>query len=1053
MFFLLSVNSSFFLNALHDMPRNHNLGTSALRNRNRVTNKTRLKVVHGNIDADALSFDEDEEKARIVSTAGVDAEDANEHHLQAVLSAASQRHQSVGRSTRGATEKITPVPAAYIPTPDSTGLVDNYVDLYHSNRWTQPDAYMRSSETVEEALSSGLIDSFTYYMDERDKEWLDRNNEEARGEGTSVQGAVSASGATTRSYPQRSAKAKGKEPESAQAVAITEDEFELVMGIFEKITHDKTEFLHHGLDGMTFPPFSDYQDIFAVPLPPSMFANFIVPTWIPPPAQLLRLAKAIYPYWRERRIERGGHRIIPVLNFDEADVINESYICFRRREIKSVRKTRASQATSSDKLLRLQSELAQSLELAKILVTREILKKENGQQVVQVWEKRLEFAELKRKFPALGNKEDEELLHEKERVAKKPRVESTNRITGLKIRTRESGDPGTPSLQTEAAIRPRERLSLINAAIERDITRRKERDHGYEDILENPYQRPSLPYTRRYWKVIPPFVRPSGSSLPDTEVEERGLEHLRYLRRRVTRSGNTMVDRRDAFSRRYGFSQAPHQSHRNIGRRLEEGLDENDEDTRRLRERWRFDDDDGPIVAPEGIDEQDRVLVDDFSPEYLRHMMTLLTEADQQHINNDATLVLVSTEGRQQSILPFRTGTQQPFVRRDTQTPRAFANGISQLATSRQMTSVPLSAVPNGVPIAMQTHMKALQPQSATPRISHAATLRPPGPPQMVNMIPAIPLSQTPPPHVTALSTVLVNGTVGGSPSPAPPPSDTDSVKLGSPPSGSATKGVTANGTDQHTPDAASSPATEPQQPVLPTGSPVRQKVEVQQPVSIPLNGYHIPINGYTIPNAAYMHSRPPNGLTAQQMQNLKMALQGQDVNAVMHGTQGRPIQTPYVGHLVPNGAHYNMQVTAGANLNLKLASGRQWNGVAPPLQQTPSLGNQQDVNTVPNTGSPNLTHATVGALPARTPSANGTRSVTRPGAIGSSVAHMMPGGQYASHSLSPHLQNAGSPPLPNSTSLPPHQSPPRQPLTPTMKMTSPSLQHQQAVPSSQGGY
>lgn len=162
-----------------------------------------------------------------------------------MLSAASQRHQSVGRSTRGATDKAAPVPAAYIPTPDSTGLVDNYAELYPSNRWTQPDAYVRSSETVEEALSSGLIDSFAYYMDERDKEWLDRNNEEARGEGTSLQGAVSASGATIRSCPQRSAKAKGKEPESVLAVAITEDEFELVMGIFEKVTHDKTEFLHH----------------------------------------------------------------------------------------------------------------------------------------------------------------------------------------------------------------------------------------------------------------------------------------------------------------------------------------------------------------------------------------------------------------------------------------------------------------------------------------------------------------------------------------------------------------------------------------------------------------------------------------------------------------------------------------------------------------------------------------------------------------------------------------------------------------------------------------
>ena len=59
------------------MPRNHNAGPSTLRNRNRVTNKTRLRIIQGNIDADPLAFDEDEEKARVVSTAGVDAEDAN----------------------------------------------------------------------------------------------------------------------------------------------------------------------------------------------------------------------------------------------------------------------------------------------------------------------------------------------------------------------------------------------------------------------------------------------------------------------------------------------------------------------------------------------------------------------------------------------------------------------------------------------------------------------------------------------------------------------------------------------------------------------------------------------------------------------------------------------------------------------------------------------------------------------------------------------------------------------------------------------------------------
>lgn len=78
-------------------------------------------------------------------------------------------------------------------------------------------------------------------MDERDEEWLTKNNEEARGEGTSAQGALSVS--TTRSG--RGTKAKGKDPEVLQATVMSEDEFELVISIFEKVTHEKTEFLHH----------------------------------------------------------------------------------------------------------------------------------------------------------------------------------------------------------------------------------------------------------------------------------------------------------------------------------------------------------------------------------------------------------------------------------------------------------------------------------------------------------------------------------------------------------------------------------------------------------------------------------------------------------------------------------------------------------------------------------------------------------------------------------------------------------------------------------------
>jgi len=42
--------------------------------------------------------------------------------------------------------------------------------------------------------------------------------------------------------------------------------------------------------------------------------------------------------------------------------------------------------------------------------------------------------------------------------------------------------------------------------------------------------------------------------------------------------------------------------------------DEDEERDRRARERWRFDVDDCPAAGPEGSDEQDRVLVDDYDP-------------------------------------------------------------------------------------------------------------------------------------------------------------------------------------------------------------------------------------------------------------------------------------------------------------------------------------------------------------------------------------------------------------------------------------------------------
>ena len=74
-------------------------------------------------------------------------------------------------------------------------------------------------------------------------------------------------------------------------------------------------------------------------------------------------------------------------------------------------------------MIRLQNELTTAFEIANEVIAREALKKEAAHMQQEVWNQRIIFTDLKRKFPALSTKEDDELLVDKERVLKKPKVE------------------------------------------------------------------------------------------------------------------------------------------------------------------------------------------------------------------------------------------------------------------------------------------------------------------------------------------------------------------------------------------------------------------------------------------------------------------------------------------------------------------------------------------------------------------------------------------------------------------------------------------------------
>ncbi|KAI0944834.1 hypothetical protein AcW1_001669 [Taiwanofungus camphoratus] len=1012
------------------MPRNHNAGPSTLRNRNRVTNKTRLKVITESIDADPIVLDEDEEKARVVSTAGVDAEDANEHHLQAVLSAAATRHQSTTRSTRAASEKEKVVPAAYIPTPDSTGVVDNYEELYPPGRWKDTTTYVKSSDTVEESISHALANGFLYYMDERDKEWLDKKNEEARGEGTSAQGALS--GTSTRSA--RSAKAKGKEPDVTQPIAMSEDEFELVMAIFEKVTHEKTEFLHHGLEqGAPFPPFSDYQDAFETQLQPSMFALFTVPSWVPQPPHLAHLARVVYPYWRERRLERNGHRIIPGVNLDETDTRNESYICFRRREIKAIRKTRAQQATYSDKLLRLRAELDTSVDLARSIQQREVFKRNAAVHGHAVWEKRLALVDLKRKYHSLGSKEDDELFYDKERVPKRPKLEATGRIP-LRLRTRDNGELASPVAHAEPTIRPKERLAQIQSQIEQEMARRREKDHGWEDAIDNPYQHAPVPYSSKLFKVIAAnrasFSSPSSSD-GDTPYPAR---QYRAGRLRFGRGGRLHLDRRILKPRIVSPSEPTTEAEPNDV--------EVRERARRITEQWKFDSDDDPVVGPEGPDEQDRTLVDDFDPKYLVHHMTLLSDLDHQSLTPDASIPVSTSDGRQQTIVPFRLSTQPmirrepPSLQRPASSPHTTVQSISALHSNGSALSLPSS---NGTPVAVATQLKMPPPGVAHMRISSNGGMRIPGPPTVSSMHTNINLqSNMSVPHNTSPnSAVQLNGFHDA---------NGQSQDVGEPDSKQNIHSV---------PNCISQVGDDKPQSDSPSTSPVRPKAPIQQPVSMPTvpNGHHIAsVNAHptTMPNMSFMHPNTrPNGLTIQQMQNMKSAFASlspsPDNSLQAHNMIHRiPPSTPW-SHVFPNG--YPLHIAAARQV-------QQW---ATAQQQRPPSVNTAEANGVEGIATPVLSPSVTGT-PVRAPSANGTRTPLSRGMAVPTVSHSLGQGQGRASPVNAHIARLAAPHSPSPHLLSPSlvstqpQSSPTRPQ-PSLASPSASMQSRQAVGSSGAGY
>ena len=123
-----------------------------------------------------------------------------------------------------------------------------------------------------------------------------------------------------------------------------------------------------------------------------------------------QFARDIYAHWKNQRLLKVNRPLLPILKFETNLETDDSdpYVCFRRREVRQVRKTRGRDAQVTEKLKKLRKELEEARLLMSNVKRREAMLREQLATDKLIFEQRSAVKEIKRKLSIKGD--DEELL-------------------------------------------------------------------------------------------------------------------------------------------------------------------------------------------------------------------------------------------------------------------------------------------------------------------------------------------------------------------------------------------------------------------------------------------------------------------------------------------------------------------------------------------------------------------------------------------------------------------------------------------------------------------
>ncbi|KAI5783735.1 enhancer of polycomb-like-domain-containing protein [Pyronema domesticum] len=395
----------------------------------------------------------------------------------------------------------------FIPTPNTTELsAEQYAKLY-PKKFQQPFSYIRSSATVEDCCGT------SYCMSEEDDKYLAELN---------------------------AAQAKANLP------TITEDEFESLIELYENQIKEMQPYLTLDVNNII-----GYDELAA-----SFIADMN--------DNVRSVSRPIYDYWRGHKIVRTGKSIIPCLKFEQGNEKDEGdpYVCFRRREVRQVRKTRRTDAQSTDKLKKLRQDIETARGLVNDVRQREVMRKNSYKFDMQIFEQRRIVIDLKRKHGIKDS--DEDLVNKPKRRQAEPAAPPT-----LRIPIRQDGKPPDADLRHLSTLRAEEekrRLEKYNQLRKlRPLSKYPLLDVTHDTLgMHMPSATVTTPPPTKYCNVQTfylPSPPNSAESLPSSPIEESPSENspqvsivqaspsktsqdVPSFRRRVGRGGRILIDRR-----------------------------------------------------------------------------------------------------------------------------------------------------------------------------------------------------------------------------------------------------------------------------------------------------------------------------------------------------------------------------------------------------------------------------------------------------------------------------------------------------------------------------